>query len=146
MFKLILGYLGQLVQATSTIGFYAHVIADIEKQKKALVPQYDAFVEQIKDKKHTAKLTIEEQQALGENETNFKHVLHSMDNTMTYLLKQKWAPSINRALWLLDDVVLMAEDAVSGVYDLEELATEIKLKNLIDQKRFDKADYLTKIS
>lgn len=141
VFKLLLQYIEQLYQYVSGIGFYDEVIKDIEAQKAKVLPAYNGYADKLKDQKYVATLSPPEQQALGQNELNLKHILSQMDDSVSHLLRIKWTYNIKQALWYLDDLKITIEDILGGYYNLAELGKEVKAKTLISQEKMDKSDY-----
>lgn len=146
IFKLILNYVSQLIEAVSGIGFYDHVIADIEKQKNSILPVHEGFKTQLQDREYVSTLSLPEQQALGQNEINYKHLVQQMDESVSYLIKQKWTSNIRAVLYYLNDTKLLLEDVLGNVYDLVELGQTIRAKQLLEPKRYKKAGYAHRIA
>jgi len=146
IFKLLLQYLMQAIEATASVEFFAVAVEDLEKQKAKVLPTYTDFKSKVDDPKHLATLSIEEQQALGQNEINFKRLLREIDVAIEACVKQKWTHNTQKALWYLDDAKLFMEDILDSVYDLKEIGQTVKAKQLINPKKFQKADYVARIA
>lgn len=142
--ELMSQYVDQLVKSVAAIGFYDHVLEDIEKQKAKVLPVYNGFEKLVNDQKHLASLSVQEQQALGQNEVHFKRLLRAMDESASTLIKQKWTNNIRMCLWFLDDVTLTLDDILSG--DLEDSGKTVKAREIVPAKRFADADYLHRLS
>jgi len=147
VFKLILHYLDQLISAVSSIGFYDHVIEDIEFQKKQVVPVHEDFKAKVENQEHLATLSVQEQYALGKNELNYKRLIQGMDEAISTLIRQKWSNNVRTVLWLLDDAKLTVE------YMLDEYAlslTEIVGQEIrppvLFKEDFNKKPYLSKLT
>lgn len=146
LLELLLSYLNQLNQGIAGVGFYDHVVADIEKQKEAIQSQHREFKEQMENKEHTSKLTVYEQKALSQNEFNFRKTIEEMDHGIATLIRQKWTQSITTALWLMEEAKLLVEFWLSPHFNLEDLGQENVTTELVPWKKFDKADYVGKLS
>ena len=107
---------------------------------------YDKLKAEIDDQKAFGALSIPEQQALGQNEINYKHLLRTMNETVSHLITKKYTGNVSAALWVMDDLVLLLEEAMSGHYDLLELSQAVKAKELVPAKKFADADYLGRLS
>ncbi len=143
MLKLLKAYLLKLIEAVAAIGFYDAVMGDLEKQKAKALLVYNDFVKDIKDQDHWKKLSMQEQQALGQNEINYKHLIREMDEAISHLIKQKWTTNIRTALFYLDDVRLHLDYLLDG--ELTERGQQVKPSTIIPAK-FAKADYIGRIS
>lgn len=142
--ELMSQYVDQLVKSVAAIGFYDHVLADIDKQKAKVLPVYNEFEKLVNDQKHLASLSVQEQSALGQNEVNFKRLLRAMDESASTLMKQKWTNNIRMCLWFLDDVTLLLDDVLSQ--DLEDAGKTVKTREIVPAKKFASADYLNRLS
>ena len=143
--RLLQDYILQVSKAAVAIEIYAEVIANIEKKKAEIHPTWKEFREKSDDHEYIATLTVEEQQALGANEINYKKVLREMDESIAHLSKQRYTNDVRVAHWFLDDLRLMLSDLLTDS-NLTEVGKEIKTKTLLNYDRFDKANYVSKIT
>lgn len=143
IFKLLKGYIRQLIELTSGIGLYDHVVEDIEKQKENATPIHERFKKQLADQKHVSQLSLQEQQALGRNELNYRSLIDDMDQGLTTLMTQKWSRDIRSVLAYLEDLRLLVNYAL--IESDTDIGQHVKIKSLINDKKFKKADYLERI-
>lgn len=143
IFELVLQYTDQLLKAVAAIGFYDHVIEDIEDQMNKVQPVYDDFKTKTDDPEYFGPLSPPEKQALGQNEINYKHLLRTMNETVTHLIGQKWTNNVRAAIWVLDDLVLTLQDVLANTI---EDGKQTKATELVPQKKFADADYLGRIA
>lgn len=145
LFKLLHAYLLQVITAVTNLDFYEEVRKDIEKQKANVLAIYNEFKKQIEDKDYLAKLSMQEQHALGKNELNYKKILREMDDSLSHLIKHKWSQNTRTALWMLDDARVFLEYILTGTqYDLVEIGHVVKANELMNYKKFNKKDYIGK--
>lgn len=144
MFKLLYQYVDQLVKAVSTIGYYDHVVEDIERQKKEFEPIHKKYEDQIQDQDTFGNLSPQEQQAVGQNEINYRQMIQQMNEVMTELIRRKWTRNTQLTLWQLENIQLELKAVLGDLYNLEENGQSPTAKQIIPDK-LEKADYLDKI-
>lgn len=129
-----------------SINIYSESIASLEEKKKEAQKVYDGFLKQIDDPEELKKLSYYEQRALAQNGQNYKHTLSELAGGIEHFLVNKMTPAMRMAAYHLEDMRIEVKDLVSGYYDLEELARDVSIKEVIDRKKFDRTDYKGKVN
>jgi len=143
--KFLTAKLGSLTQFYFSLNFYQGVISEIEAKKIEAQEVYDGYKKLIDDPESRKTLTHPELEALATNARNYKGTLSEFSGALEHLITNKHTTAIRIALYHLEDLRIDVKDLASSYYDLNDLAKEVDIKDVIEEKKFNRADYKGKL-